>query len=75
MRLFSVAILGSVATVPGFGFHSSCRVLPFHTPRPTQLFLADQIKDYKKGLSKISGAGSDTVSQLNPPIILLVVSL
>jgi len=62
MKFLSFAIFGSVASVPTFGFQPALRaVVPPRTQSPTQLFLADQIKDYKKGLSKINGLGNSEV--------------
>lgn len=69
MKFLFFAILGSLASAPdAFGFQPSFRGVPSRTIQsPTQLFLADQIKDYKKGLSKINGLGSsDTVSCMRP---------
>lgn len=57
MRFQSVFLLALL--VPAFGFHPSFRAVPGHaTTRGTELFMADEIKDYKKGLSKINGQGS-----------------
>jgi len=56
----STAIFASLALVPNaFGFQPIARSVPSRTQSPTQLFLADQIKDYKKGLSKIGGSDSN----------------
>ena len=49
---FSLAIF---LAVPTQGFQPVFRTQP---QVPTRLFLADEIKDYKKGLSKINGTGS-----------------
>ncbi len=61
MRL-SYVICASLALIPALGFQPVFQGLSSRTPSPTQLFLADQIKDYKKGLSKISG--SDSVNRV-----------
>jgi hypothetical protein len=55
----SAAIFATLALPATLAFQPIARSVPSRIQSPTQLFLADQIKDYKKGLSKISGAESN----------------